>query len=95
MTRIGSTRAAAAALLVALLCDPRSALACAVCFGGTDSDWPGAFLLGTILMLALPPAIVISAGIAIYRGMKRQEARIRERDAQRAQQQQPLEHGAR
>jgi hypothetical protein len=86
MSRLASPRAAATAALVLLAADPRSALACAVCFGGKDSDWSGAFLLGTIVMLGLPPAIVISAGIAIYRGMKRQEARLRERDAQRAQQ---------
>ena len=86
MKLVGTARAAAMALLAVLLCDPRSALACAVCFGGKENDWTGAFLLGTILMLALPPAIVISAGIAIYRSMKRQEARLRERDAQRAEQ---------
>ena len=71
---------------------PRVALACAVCFGDKESDWNGAFLIGTVLMLALPPAIVVGAGIAIYRAMKRQDARIRERDAQRAQQ--AFEQGA-
>jgi len=80
------------AVLAGIVLDPRVALACSVCFGGKESDWNGAFLLGTALMLALPPAIVVAAGIAIYRGMKRQEARIRERDAQRAQQ--ALEQGA-
>jgi len=71
---------------------PRAALACAVCFGGKDNDWTGGFLLGTVLMLALPPAIVLGAGFYIYRAIKRQEARVRERDAERARQ--PLQHGA-
>jgi hypothetical protein len=69
---------------VALLGRPELAGACAVCFGGENNDWTGGFLLGTILMLALPPAIVIGAGVAIYRAMKRQELRLRERDAARA-----------
>jgi hypothetical protein len=58
--------------------------ACTVCFGGGNDDWNAGFLFGTILMLALPPALVIGAGIAIYRAMRRQEARLQERDAQRA-----------
>ena len=62
------------------------------CFGGQENDWTGGFLLGTILMLALPPMIVVSAGIAIYRATKRQEARLRERDAQRARE--LVQHGA-
>jgi hypothetical protein len=75
----------AAVLVTALLVGtPRAALACAVCFGGKDGDWSGGFLLGTTLMLALPPAIVLCAGFAIWRAMKRQEARLRERDAARA-----------
>lgn len=93
MSRPRAVVAALATLLGALLADPRAALACAVCFGGKESDWNTAFLFGTALMLVLPPAIVISAGIAIYRGVKRQEARLREREAQHAQQ--PLHHGAR
>jgi hypothetical protein len=68
---------------MALLVRPELAAACSVCFGGENNDWTGGFLLGTIVMLALPPAIVISAGVAIYRAMKRQEQRVRERDAAR------------
>jgi hypothetical protein len=73
-----------AATVLASLGRPEVARACAVCFGGENNDWTGGFLLGTILMLALPPAIVIGAGVAIYRAMKRQEHRLRERDAARA-----------
>lgn len=77
----------AAASGAAILLQAQTALACAVCFGGKESDWTGGFFLGTALMLALPPMIVVGAGFAIYRAIKRQEARIRERDAQRASQQ--------
>jgi hypothetical protein len=63
------------AIGVAPLAWPAIASACAVCFGGKDSDWPGAFVAGTMIMLALPPAIIVFAGVAIYRGIKRQEAR--------------------
>jgi len=63
--------------------------ACATCFGGQPNDWTGGFFLGTVVMLALPPLIVIVAGCAIYRSIKRQEARVRERDAARA----ALQHG--
>lgn len=72
------------ASLLGLLALPEWAYACAVCFGGEGGDWNIGFLLGTILMLSLPPAVVIGAGVTIYRAMKRQEARIRERDAERA-----------
>lgn len=82
IVRLGA--AAIVAVVAALLAQPDRALACAVCFGGENNDWTGGFLLGTILMLALPPAIVIGAGVTIYRAMKRQELRLRERDAQRA-----------
>jgi hypothetical protein len=68
---------ASAATAMAFLSAPRVAQACSVCFGGEDSDWTTGFLLGAILMLALPPAIVITAGVAIYRATKRQEARLR------------------
>lgn len=81
------TRSAATAVTVsaiAILVHPVAARACTVCFGGENGDWNVGFLLGTILMLALPPALVIGVGIAIYRAMKRQEARLQERDAQRA-----------
>ena len=57
------------------------AQACAVCFGGEDSDWTGAFVLGTLLMLALPPAIVVGAVFAIYRAIKRQEAALAEAES--------------
>lgn len=55
---------------------PSGAEACAVCFGGEESDWTTGFVLGTIMMLALPPAIVLGAGVAIYRSIKRHEAEI-------------------
>ncbi len=58
---------------VAVVAVPRLADACAVCVGGSESDWPAAFLLGTVLLLGLPPAIVVAAGIAIRRAMRRQE----------------------
>jgi hypothetical protein len=77
-------RALAAAAGAAPTLAAGSAHACAVCFGGQANDWTGGFFLGTALMLALPPMIVIGAGLAIYRAIKRQEARVRERDAQRA-----------
>jgi hypothetical protein len=54
---------------------PRFAEACAVCFGGGDSNWTAGFFAGTVLMLLLPPALVVTAGIVIYRATKRQEAR--------------------
>lgn len=69
---------------LAVLARPDVGRACTVCFGGGNDDWNAGFLFGTILMLALPPALVVGAGIAIYRAMKRQEARLQERDAQRA-----------
>lgn len=69
-----------------MLARPDVARACTVCFGGQDGDWNFGFLIGTAMMLALPPAVVIGAGVAIYRSMKRQEARLQERDAQRASQ---------
>lgn len=69
---------------LAVLARPDVARACTVCFGGGNDDWNWGFLLGTVIMLALPPAVVVGAGIAIYRAMKRQEARLQERDAQRA-----------
>lgn len=69
-------------IVATVLVQPNLARACAVCFGGENDDWTGGFLLGTIVMLALPPAIVGFAGFAIYRAMKRQEALVRERDAQ-------------
>jgi hypothetical protein len=71
---------------------PSTALACAVCFGGQANDWTGGFLLGTILMLSLPPLIVVGAGFMIYRAIKRQEQRVRERDALRDRE--ALGHGA-
>lgn len=66
--------ASAAPLALALL--PSLACACAVCFGDRDSDWTAGFVAGTILMLALPPAILVGAGLAIWRATKRQEARL-------------------
>ncbi|HEY8514267.1 MAG TPA: hypothetical protein VIS07_02000 [Candidatus Binatia bacterium] len=77
-------RATLGALLAALVADPRVASACAVCFGGQENEWTSGFFFGVTLMLLLPPLIVGSAGFAIYRAIKKQEARIRERDAQRA-----------
>jgi hypothetical protein len=72
-----AARLASVAAGMALLSTPRLAHACSVCFGGEDSDWTTGFLLGAIVMLALPPAIVVTAGVAIYRATKRQEARQR------------------
>ena len=60
---------------------PSPAVACAVCFGGQESQWTSAFLAGTMVMLVLPPAILLGGGITIYRAIKRQEARVAERDA--------------
>jgi hypothetical protein len=64
-----------------LLVAPQLARACAVCFGDGESDWTGAFVAGTIFMLALPPSIVVIAGVLIYRATKRQEARQAAADA--------------
>lgn len=71
----GRTRAlliSIAALAVTLL--PSVAEACAVCFGNGEDDWTGGFVLGTIMMLALPPAIVAGAVLTIYRSIKRHDA---------------------
>ncbi len=76
---LASTIAAASTLLFV-----RAADACTVCFGGEPNDWTGGFFLGTVVMLSLPPLIVVGAGFTIYRAIKRQEARLRERDAERA-----------
>lgn len=70
--RMGTVLAVAAVFLWALM--PSIARACFVCFGGEDNDWTGAFVSGTVLMLGLPPAIVLGAGFAIYRSVKRTEA---------------------
>ena len=72
--RPGAVALGALAALVAIA-RPEIAAACAVCFGGSESDWTGAFLAGTMIMLALPPAIIGIAGFTIYRAIKRQEAR--------------------
>jgi len=69
------SRRLALSAAVAALAWPELARACAVCFGGGESDWTGAFLAGTVIMLVLPPAIVGFAGFTIYRAIKRQEAR--------------------
>ena len=74
-------RASIGWVAAAAICRPGTALACAVCFGGQESEWTKAFLAGTALMLVLPPAILLTGGIAIYRAIKRQEARVAERDA--------------
>ena len=90
--------AVAAVAATAWLAGPRVAAACAVCFGGEGSDWTGGFLLGTTLMLLLPPLIIGGAAFAIYRAIKKQEARIRERDelaARRAAGPQPVPRPAR
>lgn len=67
------SRALAAVLAACALLVPAAADACFVCFGGKDSDWPGAFQLGIALLLGLPFAIIGFAGFTIYRSMKRQE----------------------
>lgn len=82
--RIRETLGLAVAAVASTLAQPSTALACATCFGGQPNDWTGGFFLGTIVMLSLPPLIVIGAGVAIYRAIKRQEQRIRERDERRA-----------
>lgn len=69
---LGATSGIAGTLLWVLL--PSIAQACFTCFGGEESDWTGAFVSGTVLMLGLPPAIVLGAGFAIYRSVKRTEA---------------------
>lgn len=69
-------------LLVALV--PSGADACAVCFGNGEDDWTSGFVAGTILMLALPPAIVAGAGFTIYRAIKKQEAVEAEAEAHSA-----------
>ena len=70
---------AGAGWLAALL--PSLGHACAVCAGGDQNEWTGAFVAGTVMMLSLPPLILVGAGIAIYRATKTQEARIAARDA--------------
>jgi hypothetical protein len=77
--RLGAAVTGALAALATFV-RPEVAIACAVCFGDEASDWPAAFLLGTALLLALPPAIVVFAGVAIYRATKRQEARLAARE---------------
>lgn len=59
--------------VVALLSAPEAA-ACAVCFGGEENDWTNGFVMGTVVMLALPPLIIVGAATTIYRAIKRQEA---------------------
>ena len=59
---------------------PSVARACFVCFGGEDSDWTGAFVSGTVVMLGLPPAIILGATFVIYRSVKRTEALRAEQD---------------
>lgn len=78
-TRRTSLLFAAAAILA--VAAPSPAVACAVCFGGQESQWTSAFLAGTMVMLVLPPAILLGGGFVIYRAIKRQEARVAERDA--------------
>ena len=74
-------RTALGGLLAAiLLAVPQVAGACFVCFGGEGNDWTPAFVAGTIVMLGLPPAIVLGAGVAIYRSIKRTEAARAEQD---------------
>lgn len=60
---------------------PSIADACAVCFGNGEDDWTAGFVAGTILMLGLPPAIVVGAGVTIYRSIKKQEAAEAEAEA--------------
>ncbi len=70
-------------LLVALaaLVDPSAVDACAVCFGGEENDWTTGFVLGTVMMLSLPPVIVVGAGVTIYRSIKRHDAEIEAAEA--------------
>lgn len=70
-------------LLAVLLCLlPTAARACFVCYGGEDSDWTPAFYSGTIVMMALPPAIILGAGFAIWRSIKRNQALLAEHEAE-------------
>ena len=61
-------------VVLGALCVPPLADACAVCFGGEENDWTKGFVLGTIMMLSLPPAIVVGAGFTIYRSIKKHDA---------------------
>lgn len=84
VTDVRATLRGAVWLLLALLAAlalPGAADACAVCFGDGSDDWTAGFVLGTILMLALPPAIVLGAGFAIWRSIKRHEAHEAEAEA--------------
>ncbi len=69
---LGATSGIAGTLLWVLL--PSIAQACFTCFGGEESDWTGAFVSVTVVMVGLPPAIVLGAAVAIYRAGKRTEA---------------------
>ena len=62
-----------AGALASVLAAPTTALACAVCFGGENSEWPAAFNLGIATLLGMPFAIVGFGGFTIYRSIKRQE----------------------
>ncbi len=63
-----------AALGVLALLGAPDASACAGCFGGEENDWTNGFVMGTVVMLALPPLIIVGAATTIYRAIKRQEA---------------------
>ncbi|MBM3679604.1 MAG: hypothetical protein FJW96_17280 [Actinobacteria bacterium] len=65
---------AATLAVVVALAVPSVASACAVCFGGEESDWTFAFTAGTILIMVMPPGIVATAVFVIYRSMKRRQA---------------------
>lgn len=72
--RFGWTGALLLLVAFAVCLSPEAAEACAVCFGGSEDDWTAGFVAGTVMMLALPPAIVLGAGVTIYRSIKRHEA---------------------
>ena len=80
--RVGKRLIVAIPAAATALLSPSLAAACTVCFGGEESDWTTAFTFGTILIMALPPAIVVSGVFAIYRASKRRQVYL---DAQEAE----------
>lgn len=75
MRRVAGWTSALPMLVAVFAClAPEAAEACAVCFGGSEDDWTAGFVAGTVMMLALPPAIVLGAGVTIYRSIKRHDA---------------------
>ena len=61
-----------AAAAVGALLAPDTASACAVCFGGEDTEWPSAFNMGIASLLGLPFAIVGLGVFRIYKATQKQ-----------------------